>query len=69
VDEIELDKLSVKELRELKDHIELAIRAMIRQRHTSKAELASPVALAPVKVDLERERDAWMATRRQVKPL
>ena len=67
MDEFLLDRLSVKELRELKDGIDLAIRAVIRARRESKA--GSPAAVTPTsaRIDLERERDEWIATRTKVK--
>jgi hypothetical protein len=68
VNDSQLDKLSLRELRELKDSIDAAIRAAIRQRSEAKSKPVSPVAPAPVKIDLEGERDAWIAARRQAKP-
>jgi hypothetical protein len=69
VDDLQLEKLSVSELRELKDNVDNAIRAVIRARAQLKAQQAMPAQVkAPAKVDLERERDAWMAAKRQPKP-
>jgi hypothetical protein len=65
----QLDKLSLKELRELKDSIDTAIRAAIRQRSEFKAKPARSATADPIKIDLEGERDAWIAARRQAKPV
>ena len=65
--DLQLDKLSLNELRELNENIESAIRAAIRQRSAFKAQATGPAAAAPPKVDLERERDAWIAAKRSSK--
>jgi hypothetical protein len=66
VEEICLDKLSVKELRELKENIELAVRAAIRERNKPKLVASNPAKVAPAKpIDLESEARAWMAARRK----
>ena len=66
VDDICLDKLSVKELRELKEKIELAVRAAIRERNKPKLVASNPAMVAPAKpIDLESEARAWMAARRK----
>ena len=52
----QLEKLTVKELTELRAEIEVAIRAAIRAKNSSK--------LGRDKIDLERERDAWLAAKR-----
>ncbi len=63
VDDAELEKLTVKELRDLKDQIDLAIRAVIRASRAPK--LAEPAnAPEPAKFDLERERDAWLLAKK-----
>ena len=64
MDELLLDKLSVQELRELKDSIDAAIRAVIRARRETKAKSPGTAAPTPIRIDLERERDEWIATRR-----
>lgn len=57
----ELERMSLKELRLLKDRIDSAIRAAITR---SRSAPASPQAEAAApKIDLERERDAWQARR------
>lgn len=61
--DLELEKMSVKELQDLKDQVHVAIRAQIRKRAEMKAAPPAPKA-APVPLDLERERDAWMASRK-----
>ena len=64
--EIQLDTLSVKELRELKDNIETAVTAAIRQRNQLKLISDSPAIAAPVKpMDLEAEAKTWLAARRK----
>ena len=63
MNELQLDQLSVRELQELKDSIETAIRALIRQRAAAKAQPVGPAAAIRPKVDLEHERDAWIAKR------
>lgn len=62
----ELEKLTVRELRELMSRVEDAIRAGIRAKTTAKAQigLSAEKPSAPVMVDLERERDAWLMSRR-----
>ncbi len=70
VNDLQLTQLTVQELQELKDSIDTAIRAHIRARAEMKAQAVAPAAkarLAPI--DLERERDAWMAAKRQGKPI
>lgn len=64
--ESQLDTLSVKELRELKDNIETAVRAAIRQRNQVKLISGTPAIAAPVKpMDLEAEAKTWLAARRK----
>ena len=65
VNDHQLDLLSVKELRELKDNIDTAIRAAIRERNKAKERPVMAAKAAPTPFDLERERDAWIAARRQ----
>jgi hypothetical protein len=63
VDDAQLEKLTVKELRDLKDQIDLAIRAVIRASRAPMS--AEPVKAAePAKFDLERERDAWLLAKK-----
>ena len=55
----ELEMLSVAELKAFRDQVDAAIRAAIaRSRVDTNVKFG-----APVKVDLERERDAWKASR------
>lgn len=67
LDKLQLDQMSLSDLRELKSEIEDAIRAIIRSNNAKVANpAATPVAQAaapPSRVDLERERDAWMAKK------
>jgi len=64
-----LRKLTLEELRALKSEIEDAIRAGIRAQRLAKTPAARPAqaedAPAPItQTDLERERDAWLSSRR-----
>jgi hypothetical protein len=65
-DDRQLSLLSARELVDLKNNIDTAIRAIIRGRSEAKA---NPVAAAAQpsaqKVDLEAERDAGIAARRK----
>lgn len=64
--EIQLETLSVNELRELKANIETAVRAAIRERNQAKLAPRTPAATSPSKpVDLESEARAWLAARRK----
>lgn len=66
VDDLNLDELTVKELRELKIDIEMAVRTTIRDRSKPKLVSSNPAMLSPVKpIDLEREARAWLAARRK----
>jgi len=66
VDDLNLDELTLKELRELKDNIEMAVRTTIRNRSKPKLVSRNPAMLSPVKpIDLEGEARAWMAARRK----
>lgn len=56
----ELERMSLKELRLLKDRIDGAIRGAIAR---SRAPATAPADAAAPKIDLERERDAWKARR------
>lgn len=67
MDDYKLDKMSVKELRSFKDEVDAAIRAKIAQDHRERdAKLAKPSAAdaPPPLIDLERERDAWQASKK-----
>jgi hypothetical protein len=56
----ELDQMTTVELRALKDRIDTAIRAAIAKRRIEKSGVAErPMGV----VDLEKDRDAWMARR------
>lgn len=57
----ELERMSLKELRLLKDRIDSAIRAAIARSRSAPA--APQAEAAAPKIDLERERDAWQARR------
>lgn len=67
--EIELELLSVKELLDLQARIHTAIRAIIRARNERSGSGMSmaplPVAKIAEKVDLESERNAWLAARKK----
>lgn len=71
LDDVFLETLSVRELKDLNGRIELAIRAAIRSRNAALSGRNATVVRAPVTdvaappamVDLERERDAWLARR------
>ena len=63
MDDAQLEKLTIKELRDLKDCIDLAIRASIRASRAPKP-VAQVNAAEPVKFDLERERDAWLMAKK-----
>ena len=63
MDDAQLEMLTVKELRDLKDRIDLAIRAVIRASRAPKA-AETTKAPDPVKFDLERERDAWLLAKK-----
>jgi hypothetical protein len=64
-DEIRLEELSVKELTALQARIHEAVRTIIRERNETKARpAAAPVDPAAKAIDLEMERDEWLAARR-----
>ena len=63
--DLHLDTMSTTELQELKAEVHVAIRAAIRLRSELKSKLPEPAKMTPAKVDLERERDAWIASRKQ----
>ena len=64
MDEAELERMSVRELRELKDRIDQAIRAyIVKQRVEREGVRLVNGHAEPVAVDLEAERDAWAARR------
>lgn len=58
----ELEQMTSKDLRALKDRIDIAIRAAIARSRAPAA--AVPAAAAAPTIDLERERDAWQARKR-----
>lgn len=59
-----LEQMTLKELKQLKDRIDVAIRAAIRQSRSPVAPADQAAAQAPPpKFDLEAERDAWKARR------
>ena len=65
VNDAELERLTVKELQALKLRVDDAIRASIRAKRLAKMAPAQ-AAVAPddaPKLDLERERDAWLSAR------
>jgi hypothetical protein len=70
VNDADLERLTVKELRELMARIETAIRAGIRAKMTAKTQTQTQPTLATEKaapsaiIDLERERDMWLMSRR-----
>jgi hypothetical protein len=65
VNDAQLRMMSVKELRELKQNIDVAIRSAIaRSRITGSNTTDSAKPAEPKKLDLEQERDAWQAARR-----
>lgn len=61
--DIELEAMSVQELLELQAAIHAAVRAAIREKNARKAAPA-PTPTLRTPIDLERERDAWLAARR-----
>lgn len=68
MNDADLERLTVKELRELMARIETAIRAGIRAKMTAKTQtqptLAAEKAAPSAVIDLERERDMWLMSRR-----
>lgn len=64
VDDAELDKLTAKELLDLKDRIEIAIRAAIRSKLAAKQSPVPSTGDGAPSIDLERERDAWLSAKR-----
>jgi hypothetical protein len=61
----DLDSLSVKELRDLRAHIDEAIRAAIRNSRVKPEGKAADAPVVSDIGDLERERDAWQAARKR----
>lgn len=62
----QLDMLTVKELRELRDRVDDAIRvAIARQRAERESGRFTGEAMATT-IDLEKERDAWTASRKRM---
>lgn len=65
MDQAELEQMSVKDLRALKDRIDEAIRAEIAKQRVAREQVAVRAPDAQVQlIDLERERDAWAARRK-----
>ena len=58
-----LDRLTVQELRALIGDIDNAIRAAIRAKRAPQFADQAKIDV-PVKIDLERERDAWLSAKR-----
>jgi hypothetical protein len=65
VDDMQLDTLSVAELRELKDTIDDAVRAVIRERNKPKPMVTAATTSAAPILDLASEASAWLAARRR----
>lgn len=67
--DVNLETMSVQELLDLQAQIHLAIRAQIREKNARLAGTAmipAPTAAATLpRIDLERERDQWLASRRK----
>lgn len=70
--DVNLETMSVQELLDLQAQIHLAIRAQIREKNARLAGTAgtamipAPAAAAALpRIDLERERDQWLASRRK----
>jgi hypothetical protein len=61
-----LDTLSVKELRELRDRVDAAIRAVISRDRVEREAVRLPGATTQPVIDLEKERDAWTASRKRI---
>lgn len=65
MEQSELEQMSVKDLRALKDRIDDAIRSEIaKQRMAREQNTVKPAEEAAPLIDLERERDAWAARRK-----
>ena len=64
MDEAQLDRLTVRELRVLIEAIDVAIRAAIRAKRVPQMNALGTKPPEPVKMDLERERDAWLLAKR-----
>ena len=62
MNEAELEKLTVKELQQLRTTVEEAIRAAIRSKRVMSG--IAPAPAPPPPMDLERERDAWLSAKR-----
>ena len=61
----QLEQMSMRELREFRDAVDAAIRASIaRDRNERSAKILGPAVEQRVVFDLERERDAWRASRK-----
>lgn len=67
--DVNLETMSVQELLDLQAQIHLAIRAQIREKNARLAGaplMSVPTATAVLpRIDLERERDQWLASRRK----
>ncbi len=64
-----LSAMSVQDLLELQARIHTAVRAAIREKNERRAlpmsSAAAPAAPVRSAINLERERDAWLASRRK----
>lgn len=68
--DVNLETMSVQELQELHAQIHIAIRAQIREKNARMSgtpmTASASAASAPLpSINLERERDAWLASRRK----
>lgn len=63
--DLQIDTLTLTELRELKQNIEMAIRAAIREKNKAKTFVPAAGKVAAARIDLESEARAWMASRRK----
>ena len=64
VQDNELAQLSSRELRDLQERIEAAIRAAIRAKNMAKLPVSQRPLEGPKPIDLERERDVWLMAKR-----
>ena len=64
-DDYQFDQLTSRELSELRAEVETAIRAAIRAKQAKTVASPSPTTTPAPKMDLERERDAWLSAKQQ----